>query len=251
MPDRETEKLAHEAATTAVDRARASGGQLALFDRPEPGAPVIDQPTGKRKPGRPAGARNKVKTALRELLAARGYRDPASQLAHMAGLNSTEDPRLIALGLAEAILDAVSPAGEDIARAERLLAKAESEGTASVKRQAMTNLIAAETAERNRRDQLPSLTTSILKIMASAAGDLMPYVFSKVTPDDPQQGAQMVVQIAAPGGASVTAKRVGPPPMPTDENQGNQGVSTGHPEGSDGDGSDGMPNHLEPKGKSE
>ena len=181
-----------------------------------------------------------------------GYRDPASALAHMAGLNSREDPRVLAIGLAEAILDAAAPEdGDGIERAEQLLEQARGIGDKALVRKAMQNLLDAETAERSRRDELPGLVVQVLKIMASAQADLMPYVFSKMTPDDPDQGARMVVQIAAPGAVpGATQVRVGPPPMPTAENQGNQGLSESEPETSDGGWSDGMANPLSDKDNS-
>lgn len=250
MADRETQRLAEDAArSSAVARARRSGRQLALFERPEPGGPVQDgDGDGRRGPGRPKGARNKIQTALRDLLASHGYRDPASALAHMAGLNGREDPWLVALGLAEALLDAMEPAGEGIERAEQLLEQARGLGDKAMIRRAMGNLLAAEAEERDRRAALPDLAMQVAKIMRQAQADLMPYVFPKVSPDDAAPGAQMVVQIAGPGTVQAGGQRVGPPAMPTPDNQGNQGVSGDDPEGSDGQGSDRMPNPLEPKG---
>lgn len=253
MADRETERLADAAAAqTAVARAKASGRQLGLFARPEPGGPVIDgAETGPRKAGRPKGAKNKIQTALRDLLAAHGYRDPASALAHMAGLNSRQDPWLVALGLAEALLDAMAPPGETIERAEGQLEAAKALGDKAMVKRAFGNLMAAEAEERERRAQLPDLALQVSKIMRQAQADLMPYIFPKVTGDDPAQGAQMVVQIAAPGMVQgAPGQQVGPPAMPTPENQGNQGVSGSGPEGSDGQGSDKEPKSLNPQGKS-
>ena len=45
------------------------------------------RPAASRGPGRPAGSANKLKTKLREYMAGQGYRDPAVQLAMMAGLD--------------------------------------------------------------------------------------------------------------------------------------------------------------------
>ena len=81
--------------------ARASGralladggpaGQLDMFggDRGE----AVPAET-RRGPGRPAGASNKLRGKIRELMAARGYRDPAEQLAMLAGLDRPDLPPL-------------------------------------------------------------------------------------------------------------------------------------------------------------
>ena len=45
------------------------------------------RPAASRGPGRPAGSANKLKTKLREYMAGQGYRDPAVQLALLAGLD--------------------------------------------------------------------------------------------------------------------------------------------------------------------
>jgi hypothetical protein len=63
-----------------------------------------------RGPGRPAGAQNKTKRKLAQLMAARGYRDPAEQLALLAGLDR---PDLHPLAHAALIAEAL---GEDVTR---------------------------------------------------------------------------------------------------------------------------------------
>lgn len=213
-------------AAESVDRARASTGQMALFDRPEPEAERVER-TG--KPGRPRGSRNRVKTDLAKLLAAHGYRDPASQLAHMAGLNSVEDPRLQAIAFAEALLQLAEDGdGDDLDRAERMVEEARSKGEREV---ALRNLVGALEAGRRRRAELPGLVVAIQREMRQAADALMPYVFGKVTPDQVQQLAQMVVQIGGPGSAPGAAegadRRAGPPPMPEGQSLQNQGLSEG------------------------
>lgn len=63
------------------------GAQLGFFgESGEPIAPV----DAKRGAGRPAGAGNKLKSKIKDYLAAKGYRDPAEQLAMLAGLDQRE-----------------------------------------------------------------------------------------------------------------------------------------------------------------
>lgn len=79
-------------------RLTEKGEQLGFFG--EDGAPV---PAERRGPGRPAGASNKLKAKLREYLAHKGYRDPAEQLAMMAGLDQVMHPMAYAAKIAEAL----------------------------------------------------------------------------------------------------------------------------------------------------
>ncbi len=65
-----------------AERLLQKGEQLNMWG--EDGATV---PAAARGPGRPAGAPNKLKTKLRDYMAGQGYRDPAVQLAMMAGLD--------------------------------------------------------------------------------------------------------------------------------------------------------------------
>lgn len=196
MSDNAAKALADQAAT-AVERARESGASLDLFGQPDPGAPVQDG-SAKGKTGRPPGAKNKASTALRDLLAARGYADPASRLAHMAGLNTRDDPRLVAVGFAEAILEA------------------------------------AGATKEQRRKRMPDLVVQLLREMRQAQDALMPYVFGKITPDLRAEAQNMVVQIMATNaGAQAGAPGFGPPPMPEPETVENQQLSDPVPPGSD------------------
>ena len=99
------------------ERIATTGEQLGLFG-PE-GAPV--PPAERRGAGRPAGAGNKLKSKLRDLMAARGYRDPAEQLAMLAGLDR---PDLHPLAHA-ALLAAET--GEDVAAVMREMRQAAGE----------------------------------------------------------------------------------------------------------------------------
>lgn len=74
-----------EANRKAGRKLLAEGEQAGLFGAE--GAPIAPE---KRGPGRPAGAGNKLKSKLRDYMAARGYRDPAEQLAMIAGLDQRE-----------------------------------------------------------------------------------------------------------------------------------------------------------------
>jgi hypothetical protein len=175
------------AAAAALDEAREVGRQLDLFaSRP---APVEDAGEAPRGPGRPKGSRNRVKVGLAEMLAHQGYRAPAEVLAHLAGLHVREDPFLVAIGRAQALLTA---------------AGGEAEGPMLV-----------DTALRILREQ------------RQAADALAPYVHPKVSPDG-APAAPMVVQIAAGLGVQVGASaRVGPPPLPVGESERDQGVGEG------------------------
>ncbi|WP_112312507.1 hypothetical protein [Pseudogemmobacter bohemicus] len=85
------------AAGRALLAEREAGGQLDMFGGDQGEAvPVEDR----RGPGRPAGSSNKLRGKIRELMAARGYRDPAEQLAMLAGLDR---PDLHPLGYAAQI----------------------------------------------------------------------------------------------------------------------------------------------------
>ncbi|MEO0380506.1 MAG: hypothetical protein AAF252_09560 [Pseudomonadota bacterium] len=66
----------------SADQLLNKGQQLDMWG--ENAEPV---PAASRGPGRPAGAQNKLKTKLRDYMAGQGYRDPAVQLAMMAGLD--------------------------------------------------------------------------------------------------------------------------------------------------------------------
>jgi hypothetical protein len=67
----------------AAEQLLEGGEQLSMFG--EGGATV---PAAERSgPGRPPGAQNKLKVKLGQYLAQKGYRDPAEQLAMLAGLD--------------------------------------------------------------------------------------------------------------------------------------------------------------------
>ena len=77
------------------------GAQLGFFE--EDGTPVAST-APVRGPGRPQGAGNRAKSRIRDYLAAKGYRDPAEQLALLAGLDQREvHPIYHAAKLAQAI----------------------------------------------------------------------------------------------------------------------------------------------------
>lgn len=67
-------------------RLEDQGAQLGFFGGD--GAPIA--PALRQGPGRPSGAQNRLKTKVREYLAGKGYRDPAEQLAMLAGLDQRE-----------------------------------------------------------------------------------------------------------------------------------------------------------------
>ena len=224
------------AAAEAVDRARAMGAQLALFDPPKPpeGFDQDDaQDDAPRGPGRPKGARNKASSALRDVLIARGYRDPASVLAQMAGLGSTEHPDLVAIARARIITDA----GDAEALAEEAKAMMEAAPTEKERKRAWALWADAVATQISLAHSLPGLVVQLLKEQRQAADSLMPYVFGKITPDAKVDVAQMVVQIAQPGSAppppGSARQRIGPPPMPQAKTSENQQLSDDGPEGSD------------------
>ena len=83
----------------AGQRLLAEGEQLGLFEAD--GKPVaVERRAG---PGRPAGSGNKVKGKLRDWLAHRGHRDPAEQLAMIAGLDQAMHPMAYAAEVAAAL----------------------------------------------------------------------------------------------------------------------------------------------------
>ncbi|MEL6886887.1 MAG: hypothetical protein AAFP87_20435 [Pseudomonadota bacterium] len=66
----------------SADRLLEEGEQLDMW-----GGDGAVVPASQRGPGRPAGSGNKLKAKLRDYMAGQGYRDPAVQLAMMAGLD--------------------------------------------------------------------------------------------------------------------------------------------------------------------
>ncbi|MBY5988203.1 hypothetical protein [Roseovarius atlanticus] len=97
--ERETEKLAREAAER-VDRDLEQGKQLGLLpDVPEPHLP---EPKGS---GRPPGSKNKGSSQMREWMAARGLRMPEEVIAEVAGLQANgKDAFNFALAQTERLL---------------------------------------------------------------------------------------------------------------------------------------------------
>ncbi len=95
----------------------ADGHQLDMFG-PEGEAVPVDQ---RRGPGRPAGSGNKLKAKLKDYMAARGYRDPAEQLAMLAGLDR---PDLHPMGYAAQIAAAL---GEPVTAVAGLMRQAAAE----------------------------------------------------------------------------------------------------------------------------
>ena len=216
-----------QSAVDAIKRARASAGDVNLFG--EPVAPDADAPSSPRR-GRPPGARNKTARGLREMLAAQGYRSPAEVLARVAGLHSREDVMLLAIGRARALLEA-SRATVSVEDARAALEAAQTDK----QRQAATDVLLAALNEGMRiADALPDLAAKIMKEQASAAGQLMPYVEKRLTPEVHDNRTQTVVNIASAPVAADTGRRVAPPPMPELENVEYQRLSDEAPSEPDG-----------------
>ncbi|MEO1637759.1 MAG: hypothetical protein AAFU41_00760 [Pseudomonadota bacterium] len=99
MPSKDDQfvKLAAEAAER-IDRQVELGQQLTLL----PDAPVPEAVD--RKAGRPAGAKNKGSSQMREWLASRGYQMPEDVLVQMAGMASSHDVFTFAMVQAERML---------------------------------------------------------------------------------------------------------------------------------------------------
>lgn len=88
-------------------------GQLGMFG---PEGEVL--PPATRGPGRPPGAQNKLKSRLKDYLAAKGYRDPAEHLALLAGLDRRDKhPLHVAAEIAAAL-------GEDVMAVAREMRQA-------------------------------------------------------------------------------------------------------------------------------
>lgn len=97
-----------------AERLLEQGEQIDMFG--EDGAVVpVEERAG---PGRPPGARNKLKQKLGEYLALRGYRDPAEQLAMLAGLDRPDvHPLAYAASIAKDL-------GEDVVSVAREMRQA-------------------------------------------------------------------------------------------------------------------------------
>lgn len=96
----------------------APGGQLDMFGDDKGAAVPVERRAG---PGRPAGSGNKLKGKLKDYMAAQGYRDPAAQLAMLAGLDR---PDLHPLGYAAQIAAAL---GEPVTAVAGLMRQAAAE----------------------------------------------------------------------------------------------------------------------------
>lgn len=102
------------------ERLADRGAQLGFFG--DDGAPIAPNDP-RRGPGRPAGAQNKLKSKVRDYLAAKGYRDPAEQLAMLAGLDQRElHPMAYAAQVAQLLGEPVMAVAREMrAAAEALL----------------------------------------------------------------------------------------------------------------------------------
>lgn len=178
-------------AAARIDAAREAG-QLSLF----PGDVGADDAEG----GSGGRGKGKALSKLRDLLAARGLRQPEDVLANVAALDDPEGPVMAALKKAEAVALAIH---------------GHAETPASV-RMRLFEMFYAQSVR--------------------AADALLPYGLAKVTPD--VQVAQAVQVVVMPGGSAgpegaamardVTPKapRMAPPPMPGQIEQ-NQGLGDG------------------------
>ena len=180
----------------AVNAARGAriareGEQLGLFG---PEGAAIEPAERRAGPGRPAGSGNKLKSKLGQLMAARGYRDPAEHLAMLAGLDR---PDLHPLALAAALAEEL---GEDVAAVMREM------------RQAAGELLPYWHAK----------VTPDVTVHQTAVQVVMPGAAAPQAAHGPDQARDVTPQ---PG-------RIAPPPMPFQIKQ-NQGVSDAEPEGSD------------------
>jgi hypothetical protein len=100
----------------AGERLADKGQQLGLFGADGAPVPVEER----RGAGRPPGAPNKLKAKLREYLAHKGYRDPAEQLAMLAGLDQQMHPLAYAAHIAQVL-------GEDVMAVAREMRQAAGE----------------------------------------------------------------------------------------------------------------------------
>ncbi len=186
--------LAEQQARAMAQRiadAKEAGAQLDMFavpPSPEDPETEVDE---RRGPGRPKGARNKSKSPMRALLAARGYRQPEDVLTELAGLHSRES------------LDE-----QAMRRAERLLAWAKA---------------GAADGGTVTTGQRVGLALQFLGMMKSASDSLLPYGLAKMSGDD--AGAAPATFVVLPGGRGApdpaeSARTIdhrpamAPPPLP-------------------------------------
>lgn len=173
-------------------RIAAEGEQLGLFG---PEGAAIEPAERRAGPGRPAGSGNKLKSKLGQLMAARGYRDPAEQLAMLAGLDRPDlHPMALAALLAE-------QTGEDVAAVMREI------------RQAASELMPYWHAK----------VTPDVAVHQTAVQVVMP---GAAVPQQAAQGPDQARDVTPQPG------RIAPPPMPFQIQQ-NQWVSDTGPDGSD------------------
>jgi hypothetical protein len=98
----------------SAETLQREGVQLGMFG---PEGEVV-APAGRAGPGRPPGAQNKLKARVRDYLAGKGYRDPAEQLALLAGLDRRDKhPLHVAAEIAAAL-------GEDVMAVAREMRQA-------------------------------------------------------------------------------------------------------------------------------
>ena len=114
MTDREREVARRLAGRReAAEQLQRDGAQLGMF-----GSEGEVLPPASRGPGRPPGAQNKLKSRLKDYLAAKGYRDPAEHLALLAGLDRRDKhPLHVAAEIAAAL-------GEDVMAVAREMRQA-------------------------------------------------------------------------------------------------------------------------------
>lgn len=194
-----------------MDQARQVGEQLSFLADPD-GAGGQAVPA-ERKAGRPKGAKNKVESKMRAMLAAKGMRMPEDVLAEIAGLSSREDVALQAMADTEMLLSWAA------AGAEKLGKKGE------------------KRAWEASGGQRMSVFFEFYKLRIKALEALLPYGLGKVTADVNVNNNTNVTTIVMPGGgagagATVIEGRAGgrmaPPPLPNNVPQ-NQEVNEAEP----------------------
>ncbi|GAB1361809.1 hypothetical protein MASR1M32_10450 [Rhodobacter sp.] len=107
------EDLARMAGDALLDA--GAPDQLNMFGDDKGAVVPVERRAG---PGRPAGSGNRIKAKLRDYMAAQGYRDPAAQLAMLAGLDR---PDLHPLGYAAQI---AATLGEPVTEVAKLMRQA-------------------------------------------------------------------------------------------------------------------------------
>jgi hypothetical protein len=200
-----------------IERAAELGQQLTFL--PDELPAEADQGEGAAI-GRPAGARNKASSQMRDWLAARGFRLPEEVLVQMAGLDAQEDAVLVAMARTERILAWAFDVGADVPLPK---------GTARV----------ATPAKRLE------VFMQVFTIQLRAAEAMLPYGAAKASPDVNvvQRTTIVMPGAAAPADPAASARdvtprsdgRMRPPPLPG-EVQRNQGVAGAPDRASDGRG---------------